>query len=452
MVYPSEAFLLTRSNSWAAGRKTTRVEDIAYCLLGIFDVNMPLLYGEGHKAFYRLQEQIIHNSGDDSIMAWDYFKPEQFNEDIDLENVLLAPSPDFFQACRNVRHCRRIAWNDVVDLTNHGLRFKSQYINGLALENLYREGPYPIEGEIVLLNCYHEDRPGLRYALPLKQHTDDGSGEKGYFVFPQYCNAGIQPDLLWAMSVGLCTRLLLVDRKSGQIGGGRETCLITKTLSAEEVRFRATTTLSSPSQRLVFEQVLRPSNSYLESNKQILSSVPFDSVDQFHTVEEHSGDSWSISLPSQNRQKLVLVGACIRDRVSDRRFLLICGHQDSSIPPRRADDGDYGIELRSTISDTYDPSPTAGSHDGALLAVAEAVCKTRNTPRNKQYTLNLPGVGIVKAACDIGDFEGLTMIVKVTLVAEDQKIQRKEKGGNVSRRFSSWVSRADLRTAVGNTN
>jgi hypothetical protein len=340
----------------------------------------------------------------------------------------------------------------VVDLTNHGLRFKSQYINGLALENLYREGPYPIEGEIVLLNCYHEDRPGLRYALPLKQHTDDGSGEKGYFVFPQYCNAGIQPDLLWAMSVGLCTRLLLVDRKSGQIGGGRETCLITKTLSAEEVRFRATTTLSSPSQRLVFEQVLRPSNSYLESNKQILSSVPFDSVDQFHTVEEHSGDSWSISLPSQNRQKLVLVGACIRDRVSDRRFLLICGHQDSSIPPRRADDGDYGIELRSTISDTYDPSPTAGSHDGALLAVAEAVCKTRNTPRNKQYTLNLPGVAIVKAACDIGDFEGLTMIVKVTLVAEDQKIQRKEKGGNVSRRFSSWVSRADLRTAVGNTN
>jgi len=33
--------------SWAADRKTTRVEDIAYCLFGIFDVNMPLLYGEG---------------------------------------------------------------------------------------------------------------------------------------------------------------------------------------------------------------------------------------------------------------------------------------------------------------------------------------------------------------------------------------------------------------------
>jgi hypothetical protein len=444
---------LTRSDRWAAGRQTTRIEDIAYCLLGLFDVNMPLLYGEGHKAFYRLQEQIIHNSGDDSILAWDYIKPDQFDGNLDLENVLFAPSPDYFRACRNVRHCRRVAWNDVVDLTNHGLRFKSQYINGLALKNLHREGPYPSEGEIVLLNCYHEDKPGFRYALRLQQHTDDGSGEKGFSVYPQARNGGrFQPDVLWAMSVGLCTRLVLVDRSSGQIGGGRETYLITRTLSMEEVRFRATTSLSSSSQRLVFEQVLRPSNSYLENNKRILSPAPFESVDQFHTVEEHSGDSWAISLPSQNRQKLVIVGACIRDRQSDRRFLLICGHQDSSIPPRRADDGDYGIELRSTIDNTHGPSPTTSSHSGALLAVAEAVRKTRNTPRNKQYTLNLPGVGVIKAACDIGDFEGLTMIVKVALVAEDQKIQRKEKGGNVGRRFSSWVSKADLRTALGNTN
>ncbi|KAK8081033.1 HET-domain-containing protein [Apiospora hydei] len=31
--------------SWARDRKTTRREDIAYCLMGIFNVNMPLLYG-----------------------------------------------------------------------------------------------------------------------------------------------------------------------------------------------------------------------------------------------------------------------------------------------------------------------------------------------------------------------------------------------------------------------
>lgn len=45
--------------SWACYRQTTRVEDMAYCLLGIFDIQMPLLYGEGEKAFIRLQEEIL---------------------------------------------------------------------------------------------------------------------------------------------------------------------------------------------------------------------------------------------------------------------------------------------------------------------------------------------------------------------------------------------------------
>ncbi|KAH7381547.1 heterokaryon incompatibility protein-domain-containing protein [Pyrenochaeta sp. MPI-SDFR-AT-0127] len=57
--------------SWAASRKTTRAEDMAYCLLGLFDVNMPLLYGEGgQKAFRRLQQEILENSSDCSIFSW----------------------------------------------------------------------------------------------------------------------------------------------------------------------------------------------------------------------------------------------------------------------------------------------------------------------------------------------------------------------------------------------
>jgi hypothetical protein len=58
--------------SWAAGRRTTRIEDIAYSLLGIFQVNMPLLYGEGKRAFIRLQEEILKDSDDHSILAWDF--------------------------------------------------------------------------------------------------------------------------------------------------------------------------------------------------------------------------------------------------------------------------------------------------------------------------------------------------------------------------------------------
>lgn len=54
---------------WAANRRTTRVEDQAYCLMGLFRVNMPLLYGEGRKAFQRLQQEIMTVWDDESIFA-----------------------------------------------------------------------------------------------------------------------------------------------------------------------------------------------------------------------------------------------------------------------------------------------------------------------------------------------------------------------------------------------
>jgi hypothetical protein len=50
--------------SWIAKRKTTRIEDMSYSLLGILNVNMPMLYGEGQKAFLRLQEEIIRKYND----------------------------------------------------------------------------------------------------------------------------------------------------------------------------------------------------------------------------------------------------------------------------------------------------------------------------------------------------------------------------------------------------
>jgi hypothetical protein len=56
---------------WAAQRQTTREEDIAYALMGLFGVHMPILYGEGQKnAFKRLQLEIIKSSPDQSIFAW----------------------------------------------------------------------------------------------------------------------------------------------------------------------------------------------------------------------------------------------------------------------------------------------------------------------------------------------------------------------------------------------
>ncbi|KAI6005391.1 heterokaryon incompatibility protein-domain-containing protein [Pisolithus marmoratus] len=81
--------------SWAADRKTTRVEDRAYSLLGLFGVNMPMLYGEGSKAFRRLQLEIIRESNDHSIFAW--------NPRVLRLGSVLATSPRDFQDCHHIK-------------------------------------------------------------------------------------------------------------------------------------------------------------------------------------------------------------------------------------------------------------------------------------------------------------------------------------------------------------
>ena len=77
--------------SWAAWRRTTRVEDRAYSLMGLLDVNMPMLYGEGKKAFRRLQLEIIRASNDQSIFAWYSQEGEP--------GSILADDPSDFQNC-----------------------------------------------------------------------------------------------------------------------------------------------------------------------------------------------------------------------------------------------------------------------------------------------------------------------------------------------------------------
>jgi len=76
---PPRTFLasVAEKMSWVSNRVTTRIEDIAYCMLGILGVNMPLLYGEGERAFLRLQEHIIASSSDTTIFAWNFI-PESY--------------------------------------------------------------------------------------------------------------------------------------------------------------------------------------------------------------------------------------------------------------------------------------------------------------------------------------------------------------------------------------
>lgn len=72
---------------------------MAYCLLGIFDVNLPMLYGEGSKAFIRLQEEIMRSTDDQSLFAWAI---RGATADYSSSSGLLAPSPAAFAPTGNV--------------------------------------------------------------------------------------------------------------------------------------------------------------------------------------------------------------------------------------------------------------------------------------------------------------------------------------------------------------
>ena len=110
--------------SWASKRQTSRIEDMAYCLLGIFGINMPLLYGEGQKAFMRLQYEIISQIDDDSIFAWTRDLPITFGVQPAMLGVL-AKWPDDFTNSRYVQNVKRKTtfWRPPYSITNQGLVF-----------------------------------------------------------------------------------------------------------------------------------------------------------------------------------------------------------------------------------------------------------------------------------------------------------------------------------------
>ncbi|OCK87060.1 uncharacterized protein K441DRAFT_744120 [Cenococcum geophilum 1.58] len=93
---------IAQGMSWAAQRETTWSEDKAYCLMGLFRVNMPMLY-RGEKAFERLQLEIIKKSHDHSIFAWSLTPKRMFSASY-LPNTrgLLSYSPAEFGHCEKI--------------------------------------------------------------------------------------------------------------------------------------------------------------------------------------------------------------------------------------------------------------------------------------------------------------------------------------------------------------
>jgi hypothetical protein len=102
--------------SWASRRETTRDEDLAYCLMGIFGINMPMIYGEGKRAFIRLQEEIIKVSDDYSLFAWESF---------DSPGGLLATSPAaFFKSSKIIPLDSSNVLSGAITVNNKGIHLK----------------------------------------------------------------------------------------------------------------------------------------------------------------------------------------------------------------------------------------------------------------------------------------------------------------------------------------
>lgn len=90
-----EDYSIARRMSWASHMSASRIEDFAYALLGLFDISMSILYGEGGKSFLRLQEKILRDTDDYSLLAWDTLDDQEYTG-------LFAHSPDWFHRFRSV--------------------------------------------------------------------------------------------------------------------------------------------------------------------------------------------------------------------------------------------------------------------------------------------------------------------------------------------------------------
>lgn len=168
---PAKANVAMRM-SWASARETRRKEDMAYSLLGIFDIKMPLLYGEGQKAFKRLQEELIRRTYDHTLLAWGILPWDEDDSSDDssddtsndkLFSVFATPVRDFAN-CGSLTLCPSPIGRDF-QMTSVGLR--------IPLSLLPPRPGETRESFIAVLDCFSRKNPSRRIAIQLQKFTED---------------------------------------------------------------------------------------------------------------------------------------------------------------------------------------------------------------------------------------------------------------------------------------
>ncbi|KAL7802906.1 ankyrin repeat-containing domain protein [Trichoderma afarasin] len=165
--------------SWAAHRDTKRKEDLAYCLLGIFNIAMPMIYGEGgDQAFFRLQEQIMKVTRDDSILAWGLGKnnsPANNTGNTTAGRAVAKAPADFANSGLIIRRDQALKYTNSVDIYGGSIR---AHLPLLTIPT----------GQIVgLLSCGPENNPQQVVGIPLIELSVDE------YARPRGTNSSLYP-------------------------------------------------------------------------------------------------------------------------------------------------------------------------------------------------------------------------------------------------------------------
>jgi hypothetical protein len=156
-------FSLAQRMSWASNRVTTREEDMAYCLFGLFDINMPMLYGEGgERAFLRLQEEIIKTSDDQSLFSWSVEAGAPLIG-------LLAPRPSLFVGCGDIVPLKSWRASEPYSMTNSGLRITGLLARTLDFNQSHQTKFPPDSDHILMIKCCSLRKPERMIGIFVKE-------------------------------------------------------------------------------------------------------------------------------------------------------------------------------------------------------------------------------------------------------------------------------------------
>ena len=229
---------------WASKRTTTRQEDEAYCLMGLFDINMPLLYGEGGKAFFRLQQEIVKDSDDQSILAWycnsETMEPFDGGGSFGYNIPCYATSPRCFAQSGDIYPLPRGPLAEALG----NIQLKTSSVEFSAI----REQSYSRDRGTILLHCQVGPIPGTFPTLDV--HQDSNQQYHYRSIAPDWvtefslhrpefllANTGLPPDTRGTGQRGMSRRdqatnalgLIKIDQDEGQPARADSSVLVTTT-------------------------------------------------------------------------------------------------------------------------------------------------------------------------------------------------------------------------------